>query len=111
MGLDGCQEVVEYVRLFVPPLLHDLRPLVQHEADVPPGNSCFLCEAETTLLAASCVWFGDAHRLQVLFFLPWLTKETLWMLNPCFVDQALDLASSLEWAHCSAPFAVTSKIC
>ena len=60
----------------MPALLHDLRPLVQHEVDVPTGNGCLLCEAEAALLAAPCVGVGDTHRLpgdvgvQALVLLP-----------------------------------------
>ena len=61
--LGGCQEIDEHVRWFVPALLHDLRPLVQHEVDVPACNGCLLCETETAMLAAPCVGVGDTHRL------------------------------------------------
>ena len=74
--LGCCQEIDEHVRWFVPALLHDLRPLVQHEADVPTGNGCLLGEAEVALLVAPCVRVGDTHRLpgdvgvQALVLLP-----------------------------------------
>ena len=134
----------------VPALLHDLRPFVQHEAKVPPGNGSLLCEAETTLLAAPCVWVGDAYLLpgdvgvQAHVLLPpevvgqggvvplaladkgglvvvepqlesdcCLTNVLLDLtstLSPSLVNKTLDLTSSLEWTHCSAPSAVAARL-
>ena len=63
LGLGGREKIVQHMGQSVSGLFHYLRPLVQHEDGFSSGNGGLLCEAETTVLASSCVGVGDADWL------------------------------------------------